>query len=154
MRLNSSRISSSAPGAVRFSIVCRRVRMLAVHTSPVATPSGAKRRMNEVLCFFSANGTPSSSRRKCRAIQPWNSSICSSSAVARFISSASRRAHSGNQNGMSCSRTKRSDSWEMATPGRCRTSSCVSTRLTLCRTKLKLTCSSTEPCMLRRMFSR
>ncbi len=99
-------------------MVCRRVRTFAVHSSPVATPSGANRRMNEVLCFFSWNGTPSSSSPKCPAIQRWNSSICSSSAVDRFISSASARAHSGNQNGMSASRTNRSDSWEIATPGR------------------------------------
>ncbi len=55
---------------------------------------------------------------------------------------------------MSASRTKRSDSWEIAVPGRCLTSSWVSTRLTLCSAKLKLTCSRTEPWAWDRMFSR
>ena len=109
--------------------------------------------MNEVRCFFSEKATPSSSSPKWPAIQSWNCSICSSMAVARFISSGSCWAHSGNQNGSSSRRTKRSDSCEMATPGRCRTSSWVSTRLTLCSTKLKLRCSSTEPCALARMFA-
>ncbi|OLT29192.1 hypothetical protein BJF83_00945 [Nocardiopsis sp. CNR-923] len=154
MRWNSRRISSSAPGAVRASSVCRSVRTFAVHTSPVATPSGAKRRMNEVLCFFSANFTPSSSRPKWSAIQSWNSSIRWSISVARSMSSGSCSAHSGNQNGRSVRRTNRSDSWETATPGRCRMSSWVSTRDTSCSTKLKLTCSSTDPCRLARMLPR
>jgi len=64
----TSRISSSAPASVRISMVCRSALIFAVHTSPVATPSGAKRRMNEVLCFFSWKGTPSSSSRKWPAI--------------------------------------------------------------------------------------
>ena len=55
---------------------------------------------------------------------------------------------------MSDSRTNRIDSCDTAVPGRCRTSSWVVTRLTLCSTKLKLACSSTEPCALERMFSR
>ena len=128
--------------------------MFAVHTSPVATPSGANRRMNEVLCFFSWNGTPSASSPKCPAIQFWKPSSSDSSAAARFISSGSSRAHSGSQNGISSSRTKRSDSCETAVPGRWRTSSWVSTRDTLCSTNVKLTCSSTEPCALARMFRR
>jgi len=79
--------------------------MLAVQTSPVATPSGANRRMNEVLSFFSCILVASSSSPKCPAIHCWNSSSSASSAVARFISSASSRAQSGNQNGSSSSRT-------------------------------------------------
>ena len=55
---------------------------------------------------------------------------------------------------MSSSRTNRSDSCEIAVPGRCLTSSWVNTRLTLCSTKVKLACSSTEPCAIDRMFSR
>jgi len=148
------RISSSAPGSVRASMVCRSVRTLAVQTIPVATPSGAKRRMNEVLAFFSCIFVASSSSPKCPAIQVWNSSMAPSSSVARFISSTSPSAHSGNQNGSSSSRTNRSDSCEIAVPGRCLTSSWVKTRLTLCSTNVNEACSSTEPCPLDRMFSR
>ena len=110
--------------------------------------------MNEVFSFFSWNGTPSSSSPKWSAIQRWSSSIWPSSAVARFISSGSSRAHSGNQNGISSSRTNRSDSCETAVPGRCRTSSWLKTLLTLCSTNVKLACSSTDPCCCLRMFCR
>ena len=37
-------------------------------TIPVARPSGAKRRMNEVMCFLWENFVPSSSSSKCSAI--------------------------------------------------------------------------------------
>ena len=72
-----------------------------------------------------------------QAINSWKASSSRSTAVARYMRSVSCLAHSGNQKGSSSRRTKRRDSWEMATPGRWRTSSCVSTRLTLCSTKLK-----------------
>ena len=74
---NTSRISSSAPGAVRISITWRRVRALAVHRMSVLRPVGASRRSAEVTSFLTWKGTPSSSIPSSSAASRWNSSSCS-----------------------------------------------------------------------------